>query len=334
MKTTPLPILAALAAFVLPQVAAAYQNPVSSLDKNVHILHDGTTFYRYRQAVSGSNLIVNSHTSTNLTSWGAADQILSIASNNTDKQGIWPANNVKANGSYWLHYPLIGNPDNANAKNIWCSSSGTALGNYGGHEKVVDQDVGVIDPTVAVDGTARFLLWKRVGPWGGLNGNDGAIHARQLDPNNLKNWKSGSTEKKLIGPAGITWTAGQDHTEAPAIFFRANRWFLMYTSGHPDDATYAIGYGTLNGDAVMGDYTNRTLTNPILKTRQDPNSGLWTNGPGAGEVVQKGTGPDSWWILYSAKSGGGENMHLDDVHFTDNLLDQIKATNGSTQPNP
>jgi beta-xylosidase len=140
---------------------------------------------------------------------------------------------------------------------------------------------GAIDPSPFTDATGQtYLLWKNDGP-------ASSIASQPLDPTGLA----------LVGASAILLTPDQPWeeqlVEAPSMVRDANRYYLFYSGGHWNTASYAIGYAVCT-----------TPQGPCTKPLGQPwlGSNLTAQGPGGQEFFTDTSGR-LWMVLHAWVSG-------------------------------
>lgn len=162
---------------------------------------------------------------------------------------------------------------------------------------------GAIDPSPFVDVTGQNdLVWKNDGPMA-------SITSQPLDPSGLR----------LMGAPTRLLTAGQpweDHVvEAPSMVRDANRYYLFYSGGKWNTASYAIGYAVCAGPS-----------GPCTKPVDHPwlGSNFTAQGPGGQEFFTDPAG-QQWMVLHAWVHGnvgypfGARNVFVLRVVFVGGL---------------
>jgi beta-xylosidase len=159
---------------------------------------------------------------------------------------------------------------------------------------------GAIDPSPFVDVTGQaYLLWKNDGP-------TRSIASQALDPTGLR----------LVGAPATLLTADQpweDHVvEAPSMVRDGNRYYLFYSGGRWNTASYAIGYAVCAGPS--GPCT-KPLARPWLA------ASFTAQGPGGQEFFTDPSG-QLWMVLHAWVDGnvgyplGARNLFVLRVVFS------------------
>lgn len=162
---------------------------------------------------------------------------------------------------------------------------------------------GAIDPSPFVDTTGQaYLLWK-------YDAQPASIAAQPVDASGLQ----------LIGVPAVLLTADQPWeekvVEAPSMVRDGNRYYLFYSGGHWNDASYAVGYA---GCATPLGPCAKPLTRPWLA------SNATAQGPGGQELFTDTSGR-LWMVLHAWVHGrvgypfGARNVFVLRVVFSNGV---------------
>jgi beta-xylosidase len=166
----------------------------------------------------------------------------------------------------------------------------SAMGPFTSHDEqplVCQRELGgSIDPhPYATEDGAAYLLWKSDG---NAVGRASTLHAQRLRPDGLA---LEGTAVDLLD-AGAPWE--QPLIENPALIARGELYYLFYSGGWWESASYAIGYAVC--DTPLGPCRKATTTEPLLSTAGDE------AGPGGASVVITPSGEQ--WLAYHAWAPG------------------------------
>lgn len=134
---------------------------------------------------------------------------------------------------------------------------------------------GSIDPSVTFDENGNaFLLWRNSGA--PMNGSATRIMVRQLAATKT-NWAPGfstnSSTRELLATLNNSWMGHQ--IENPAMIRYGGKWWLFYSGGYFNDASYAIGFAVC--EFATGPCAHITTGSALLSSYNTPH---W--GPGGG----------------------------------------------------
>jgi Glycosyl hydrolases family 43 len=164
----------------------------------------------------------------------------------------------------------------------------------------VDQG-GAIDPSIFVDGTTPYLLWKSDGNCCGLPTD---IYSQELTPDGLS----------IAGPANRLITNDQPWegsvVEGPSMVKAGADYELFYSANDWDSANYAVGIALCT--SVEGPCT-KPLNHPWMKSAQG------YSGPGGQEFFSN---PGGVWMVHhgflpgeAGKPDGERRLYLDLLEY-------------------
>ena len=166
----------------------------------------------------------------------------------------------------------------------------SAIGPFTSHDEqplICQRELGgSIDPhPYATEDGAAYLLWKSDG---NALGRASTLHAQRLRRDGVA---LEGTAVDLLD-ADAPWE--QPLIENPALFAGGDLYYLFYSGGWWESASYAIGYAVC--DTPMGPCRKATSTEPLLSTAGDE------VGPGGASVVVTPSGEQ--WLAYHAWAPG------------------------------
>jgi GH43 family beta-xylosidase len=170
---------------------------------------------------------------------------------------------------------------------------------------IVADVVSTLDSHIFQDYDGRvYLVWKRDSNAG--TGPNGSIRIRELDPTTLR-FTATSTETQILDNAVGGWENFM--AEGPWMIHRGSYYYLFYSGGRFNNATYAEGVA--RATSINGPYTRYSL-NPIMASNS-----TW-GGPGHGGFALDRDG--ALWHLYHARHQSdlayGRVQMLDKVLWT------------------
>ena len=309
--------------------AQTYTNPVVR-DANVPdpgvILYNGA-YYAVTTADVGNADKYPIRMSTDLVNWKQVGYVFPQA-----YRPQWVGNDYWApeihivNNKFHVYY--TGREASSGILCIGVATSDSILGPYidKGSPLVKNLTVGSIDSHVFKEGDVSYLIWKADG-----NGNrppiPTPIWAQPLTADGL-----GLTgEKVQLITNDRDWEHGL--VEGPWVIKRQDYYYLFFSGGCYDDATYAVGVA--RSKSLLGPYTKQP--NPILHS-----SNQFT-GPGHCSVVSANNNPGKFimvyhsWLPASSKHlGHGPNRLLlvDEIKWTDDNWPYITGDMPSYTPQP
>jgi GH43 family beta-xylosidase len=275
----------------VPTRVPTYTNPTT--DKNradPGVIFDGG-YYWMTHTTGGPNSGWPLYRSTDLLTWTSMGNLLTTTNKPAfmDDGSFWAPEIHKVNGTY----VLTGTARSTQFQDRTTIAIATApeiTGPYTVRSTPIvgEQTVGTLDSTIFQDWDGRvYLIWKRQS--NNATAANGSIRMRELDPGNLTQFISGSSEVVLLNNAGGgAWEHGIE--EAPEVIHRGSYYYLFY-SGSTIDTTYAVGVA--RATSLTGTYTRYPGNVPILQS-----NATW-GGPGHGAFVQDVDG--TWWFYYHAR---------------------------------
>lgn len=285
------------AAPVAPPVGAVPApaiTPVASLPDDAAdpaVLKVGDRWYVYSTQVYLTKVPVR--WSGDLKTWSPAVEAMPAVARWASFGSHWAPSVVAAGGRYVLWYSAR---DRASGRQ--CVSRATADRPEGpfvdelGAAPICQRDLGgSIDPHVFTDDDgSRWLSWKS---------DENAVG----DPSRLWVVALSADARTTVGEATVALTQGaawETFTiEQPALVRHGDLYYLFYSGGYWESATYAVGYAT--GPSPRGPFTRRSAEGPWLRTTAG------AGGPGALDTF---TGPDGrLWASFHAWAGGIGYVH-------------------------
>lgn len=293
-----------------------YENPVLEKSGDPFCARFGAWYYLYLpdQIAGGKGGRVLVFRSKNLVDWEPRGE----AYDNVDEErggqksvGLWAPEVLALNGKYYLYYASVMNgakdPDVGDKDIVVVESDDPEHFKGGKRTVLLDDAYAFIDPSPFLDpkNGNMFLYFKHRGAQGGGS----AIHVRPLkDPSTFD-----GPGKELFSSNDVPNAA--NIVEHPMVFREDDTFFLLYSRGQGDNATYQIAYATSKG--AQGPFTQQGVL-----FRSDDNPGVNTAkkviAPGASSIVRDAA--KETWIVYRQKTGvadtfGDRFVAIDPVTF-------------------
>ena len=282
-----------------------YSNPV--LNDNVpdpFVLRVGQTYYLYVTNGPGGNVPV--FTSTDLVNWKVQGDALPDQPTWALPGTTW-APEVMAYGQnrYVLYYTTR---DYASDKQ--CVGAAVAASPAGPYLDSSDQPIvcqtelgGSIDPSPFQDADGeRYLLWKNDGNCCNL---PTTLFIQKLSQDGLTLHGQPTALIRNDQP----WEGSV--VEAPTLHLENGTYYLLYSGGSYNSATYGVGYAT--SKKLPGSY-RKSGANPLVRTRGE------VVGPGHQSLINDAAG--QMWLFYHAWTLGAvgdgvgiRNLRLDKISF-------------------
>lgn len=268
MSTLVLALSMLFGAVFLPQahtvLAATSGNPILpgyQADPSVE-LFDG----RYYIYPTGDQRYFHAYTSTDLTNWTDADVVLDRAAvtwANPDPR-TWAPDMVARNGKYYFYFALATQVGVAVCDSPLgpCRDKGSPL------VSAFDGGAEAIDPMVYIDDDSQAYLY-----FGGSAGGG-----------RLGTYKLNSDMISLNGSLSIQFP--QNFTEGAFVAKRNGTYYLTYSNGAWNNATYNVQYATANSPLGPWAYGGSVLTSDSIG-----------QGPGHHSLLRY-PGTDDWYIVY------------------------------------
>jgi putative cell wall-binding protein len=204
------------------------------------VLPVGGTYYAY--ATDGDLGEVQVIRSTNLTSWSQVGDALGSAPAWAQDDDVWAPAVTQLSPSSFVLYASFVHP----ATGRRCIGTATAASPEGPYQgtstPLVCDDArgGVIDPSVFVTGSTRYLLWKTEGVPGD-NAEPPSVFSRPLAADGLS----------LTGSAARIFRSEQPWegtlVENPSMIADGTRTYLFYSGNEWESSRYAIGWAACAG---------------------------------------------------------------------------------------
>lgn len=275
----------------IPTREPTYTNPVTDKDRpDPGVIFDGG-YYWMTHTTGGPNNGWPLYRSTDMMTWTSMGNMLTSANRPAfmDDGAFWAPEIHKINGQY----VITGTARStlySDRTVIAIATAAEITGPYTVRSTPIvgESAVGNLDSTIFQDWDGRvYLIWKRQS--NSATAANGSIRLRELDPANLTQFASGSTETVLLNNAGGgAWENNIE--EAPEVIHRGSYYYLFY-SGSTINTTYAVGVA--RATSLTGTYTRYPGNVPILQSNS-----TW-GGPGHGAFVQDVDG--TWWFYYHAR---------------------------------
>ncbi|WP_375402011.1 family 43 glycosylhydrolase [uncultured Sphingomonas sp.] len=313
-----------LLAFAPPQARPEPRNPVIvGADPHLAIVCDTYWLYPTNATDPSDGFQATrfyGYASRNLRRWTRSGPLLDMADirwiddDGAAKHYLWAPALAQANGRYYLYYSV--GPQNPTPSRIGVAVADRPGGPFRDSGRPLltgGQGFEAIDPEVFVDPASRK-------PYLYAGGSAGAkLRVFELAPTMTDILREVPTEMPRL------------FTEGPFVHLRNNVYYLSYSHGRWNDASYSVHYAT--GRSPEGPWTYR---GPILK------SDRMRKGPGHHSIVRNPTSGD-WFVAYHrwdrpAGAGPFRGVRVTAVqrleHDERNGLRTIRMTDAPPPPAP
>ena len=316
-------IIAALVGTAFPVAAdeppPTYTNPVYARDfPDPAVLPYQGRFYAYATQTRGTGFQLME--SPDLVRWTVRPLDFPVPWSN---QHLWAPEVAERNGRFYLTYSAL--DPQTKKHHIAVATADSPTGPFR-HQAILvrgdDNEVGVIDATIAFEPEAAYLVYSEETPR--------RIVARKLRPDFLA-VEPEITE--LLKP-DLAWEAGV--VEAPTVIHRNGEVHLFYSGGPYQGSKvggrYAVGHAVAK--TLLGPY--RKTPRPILESVEGQ-----VYGPGHQSVIQLADG--STWMLYHGwdaqgqpnygENRSGRTLRIDPVIW-DGDQPRVAGPTTTAQPRP
>jgi hypothetical protein len=270
-------------------LAGCYTNPVQSVSGDPYCFKFNGKYYIYRP----NNKKVECYESTDLITWTNFQVVY------THTSAVWAPEVHSINGSLYLYFavPNLSVNNNRDIAVIKLLNPTTADTSTAANIIVNDSNIN-IDPSVYVEGSNAYLLWKHKMADGSIT----KVKIRELKWSNPREFATGSASSVLI--VGNDNPFGAQNTEHPDIVMQEytaggvakKRFFLFFNNNRGDTENYRIEYATAS--ALMGPYTFKGVM-----VEKNIAKGIYA--PGGHSIVRDGS--NYRWLVYRTKEDRGEN---------------------------
>ncbi len=310
-----LPALLCVVMLWLATPAFAYQNPILGPINDPDCVQMDGVYHLIEPEGGSTSAHFNYRTSTDLTHWSSPVAILKQPKGTALWQGSYFRD---TDGTLYLYYAAVAD---GHVKTVHVAKAASFTGPFTNLGVIV---TGAIDPYPLRDATGTLWLYYK----NDLPGQKGIWVQRMSGPATV----AAQPATEILHPVPSTFEdSGYLSVEGPTVIVRAGLYFLLYSGGPFNKASYAVGYAYSrepDGPFTRGD------NNPILSVTATPD----VFSPGAVSVVQDGAGAS--WLVYrqrqSAKLRSPRVLAIDlmdDSHAGDGIL-SVNPSSGSVQPDP
>jgi beta-xylosidase len=300
---------------------AQYENPVLAKSGDPFCARFGAWYYLYLpdQIAGGKGGRVLVYRSKNLVEWEPRGE----AYDNVDEMhggqksiGLWAPEVLAFNGKYYLYYASLmsgaKDPDVGDKDIVVVESDDPEHFQGGQRTLLLDDAYAFIDPSPFVDpkNGNLFLYFKHRG----MQGGGSTINVRPLkNPTTFD-----GPGKELFSSNDVPDAASI--VEQPMVWREDDVFYLLYSRGQGDNATYQIAYATAKG--AQGPFTQQGVL-----FRSDDNPGVNTPkkviAPGASSIVRDAD--KAPWVVYRQKTSpmetfGDRFVAIDPITFKPGAL--------------
>lgn len=204
------------------------------------LLQVGTTFYAY--GTDGDLGQVQLISSTDLVRWSAIGDALGSAPTWAQSNDVWAPAVTQLDPTSFVLYASYVNTSTGK-RCVGAATASTPSGPFqGAPPKLVCDDArgGVIDPSVFVSGSTRYLLWKTEGVVGD-NAEPPSVFSQPLATDGLSLTGSPARVFKSEQPWEGTLV------ENPSMISDGSRTYLFYSGNEWQSSSYAIGWAACAG---------------------------------------------------------------------------------------
>jgi beta-xylosidase len=247
------------AAFAAPAPLTAPVYPGDFPDPWVLLVHG--TYWAYATGTAGKNLQAMS--SSDLANWSRPTDPLPVLPSWAVAGRTWAPGVLRRGSGYLMYYTVHDQQLNQQCISVAHSLSpgGPFTDTSPGPLICQSANGGSIDPNPYLDPASGhlYLLWKSDDNSLGA-GHPTHIWGQQLAPDGRS--LAAGTSPSLLLTESAAWQTPV--VEGPAVALHGARYYLFYGANRFDSAQSGIGYATSR--TLLGGYTNRSVTGPLLGT--------------------------------------------------------------------
>jgi putative cell wall-binding protein len=263
------------------------------------------TYYAY--ATDGDLGEVQAIKSTDLVSWTQVGDALGTAPAWAQDDDVWGPAVTRLGASSYVLYASFVNLDTG-TRCVGAATSASPAGPFRAVDAFKlcdDARGGVIDPSVFVSGSTRYLLWKTEGV-AGNNSEPPSVFSQPLAANGLS--RTGAAVR--IFRSEQPWEGTL--VENPSMISNGGRTYLFYSGNEWESTRYAIGWAACDGP-------QGPCIAPVDRPLMTSETGVY--GPGGGAVFRDDQG---YWMAFAAwtdsrrvsEETGQRALFLRRLHFT------------------
>lgn len=264
------------------------------------VLYHADTATYHAWGTGGGGLNIRHRTSSNLTTWAAADEAVTTLPYWTEPGYAWAPEVWECDGQYLLYFATRNNLLIDHGHGIACGAAATLAGPFAVPTTpmvAAPQWNGVIDPSPFedVDGS-RYILFK------GLSGASvSTIYIQQLRCHGTAT----RGEAVPLITASETWESGV--VEGPSLVHHDNQYILFYSGNVFDEPGGGYGVGYATSPSLLGAYTKKTTG-----TTRWLQSTASFSGPGGQQIFTDANGQTrmAFHAFPPGQIGGGYNRSM------------------------
>lgn len=298
-----------------------YQNLGTVQAADPQIITVGDTFYMYAtNAVdTGNTNYICAWSSKNLTDWKLEGKAFIPARDAWAVSSLWAPEVIEVDGTYYMYYS--GHNISTDKMGVGVAVSDSPTGpfheiegtfgdkTYSRTEQPIQPGFPIIDANPFIDEDGRIYLYVSRDQVD----KESSVFGMELDKDMVT--VLNVTEKPLVNPSQ-EWenpTAGNTWNEAPFMFKRDGKYYLMYSANYYQNSTYSVGLA-ISDNPLSG--FQKVDYNPILEANPD-----WTHISGTGHncVFESPDGTELWMAYHShidTTNGGSERkINFDKITF-------------------
>lgn len=298
-----------------------YQNLGTVQAADPQIITVGDTFYMYAtNAVdTGNTNYICAWSSKNLTDWKLEGKAFIPARDAWAVSSLWAPEVIEVDGTYYMYYS--GHNISTDKMGVGVAVSDSPTGpfheiegtfgdkTYSRTEQPIQPGFPIIDANPFIDEDGRIYLYVSRDQVD----KESSVFGMELDKDMVT--VLSVTEKPLVKPSQ-EWenpTAGNTWNEAPFMFKRDGKYYLMYSANYYQNSTYSVGLA-ISDNPLSG--FQKVDYNPILEANPD-----WTHISGTGHncVFESPDGTELWMAYHShidTTNGGSERkINFDKITF-------------------
>lgn len=298
-----------------------YQNLGTVQAADPQIITVGDTFYMYatNAEASGNTNYICAWSSKNLTDWKWEGKAFIPARDAWAVSSLWAPEVIEVEGTYYMYYS--GHNISTGKMGVGVAVSNSPTGpfheiegtfgdkTYSRTEQPINPGFPIIDANPFIDEDGRIYLYVSRDQ---VN-KESSVFGMELDKDMVT--VLSVTEKALVKPSQ-EWenpTAGNTWNEAPFVFKKDGKYYLMYSANYYKNSTYSVGLA-ISDNPLSG--FQKVDYNPILEANPD-----WSHISGTGHncIFPSPDGTELWMAYHShidTTNGGDERkINFDKITF-------------------